>query len=129
MTEINQNIEATSQHELVVNNGVSIQNDNTGLAQTNTTANGLAGDTVSMSMSAIQSEVMPPRERSISVFQKYENRVPKKQKNIIANLASSLMILLLWITFISPSVLLSWALADYFLYGIDPLVSTLLLKE
>ena len=67
------------------------------------------------------------RSRNRSIYQKYEDKVPKKHKNIIANIISSLMIVSLWTLFLIPSALLIYAIVDYYLYRLDPLVSLLLL--
>ena len=63
------------------------------------------------------------RIRSKSIYQKYETNVSNKYKSLIANLVSSLMILLLWGLFIAPSGVIVWALIDFYFNTIDPLVS------
>ena len=65
----------------------------------------------------------PMRPKNKSIYQRYEEKVPKKQRNIIANLVSALMILSLWSLFVIPSALMLYALADYYLDRLDPFVS------
>ncbi|KAI6661644.1 hypothetical protein LOD99_13517 [Oopsacas minuta] len=114
MTEINPNTDPEKEHgdsQEVTNNKVSYQYDN--WATTN-------GSTIEVE-SINRSDEPLDRQRVKSVYQRYENTVPKKQKNIIASLVSSLMIISLWLVFIVPSVWLIWAFADYFLDRLDPL--------
>ena len=107
---------------LVVDNKVHVEFENNGMVPL-TPGNEVVMDTVDDKRNELEIGEPPPLERKKSIFQKYENKVPKRHKNLIANLVSALMILSLWIIFVIPSIWLGWALADYFLYRIDLLVS------
>ena len=72
---------------------------------------------------SIEIEQPEQRIRSKSIYHKYQQNVSNKYKSLIANLLSTLMILVLWVSFMVPSAVLVWSLIDNFLNRIDPLVS------
>ena len=124
MTEVHSKIGTLEQdtNGLVVDKQVHVAFQNNTI-ELLTPTNEVVMDTVDVKRNELEIEEPSPRERKKSIFQRYESKVPKRHKNLIANLVSTLMILSLWIIFAIPSIWLGWALADYFLEIIDPLVS------
>ena len=120
--------ERTCTDGLVTDEKVHIKSESNGSVLPTHTV-GVAMDIADVGRNALEIEEPPPLKRAKSIYQTYESKVPKRQKNLIANLVSALMILSLWIIFAIPSIWLGWALADYFLDRTDPLVSTVNIRK